>query len=362
MKKVVLFPYHPDLRVLVDNKDFLDGYIITGFVSFNEDRHLIQPIIQACGLNDVAYEQLLENSDAVILLDNYREYKTEKYYQIIQDALSYQKEIFITPLAQTQLDLESYEGRYQLLEFLPDSIESIEEEFSNRQKKMLDDISVPVIGVIGEGKNCDKFQNQLLLKRVLEEEYNPVTVTTNALGALFGCYTIPSFLYEDLSFEEKIIRFNHYTRKISKLDSADVIVLGIPEGILPFTRYEFHHFAEYPLIISAAVSIDLAFLCTYFISGLNIEHRLRGIMELCHNKFNVPIGAIAISRTAFDIKLDEYEKINFLFLDKTYLQRYYPDLKHINLPMINMLDREDAATTIKMSLERLKENIRAIGS
>ncbi|SHH84889.1 peptide maturation system protein, TIGR04066 family [Sporobacter termitidis DSM 10068] len=360
MKKILLFPYHPDLKTLTEHKDFLKGYQIAGFVSYIEDKGLIYSLNQSLGLEDMPYDQLLEESDTVILLDNFRGYDTEKYYQIIKDAISHQKELLITPSAQSQLDLKEYRGQYRLLELLPEGMDAIEEEYTCMQEIKIYDIDVPVIGVFGQGKNCDKFENQLLIKEVLEEEYEAITVTTNALGVLFGCYTMPSFLFENTPFQEKIIKFNHYIRKISKQDNLDVIILGIPEGIAPFEMQEYHHFAEYPLVVSSAVSIDMAILCTYFMRGPKLEYGLKKVAEYCRNKFNVPVGAIAIARTAVEIPNEIHEKLVFAYLDHSYLCKYYPDIKRIDLPLINILNREEAAATIKMSLRQLQENASAV--
>lgn len=354
MKKIVLFPYHPDLKTLIDQKDALRDVQIIGVLSFEEDKNLMHSLNHTLVLNDVSYDQLLHDCDTVILLDNYRDYETKKYYEVIEDALVLQKEILITPLAQSQLDLKKYINQFQLLELMPDCWKS------TREDNKIYEIDVPVIGVIGQGKHCGKFENQLLLKEILEAEYETITVTTNALGVLFGCYTIPSFLYEDRPFEEKIFRLNQYVRKISKLGNPDVIILGIPEGVLPFERQEYHHFAEYPLIITAAVPIDMAILCTYFMHGLDVENGLKKITEFCHNKFNVTVGAIAMSQTAVEIPSEEYARIIFEYLDKSYLHQYYPDLENINLPIIDLFDRDKAKATIKMSLRRLQENVRTL--
>lgn len=360
MKKVLFFPYHPDLKTLIDHKDYLKGYQIAGFISYKEDKGLLHSLNQSLGLEDIPYDQLIQDCDAVILLDNYRGFEIGKYYQVIQDVIGHQKDIFITPLALSQLDFENYHVQYKLLELLPDGIDDIKEEYAIMREIKIYDVDVPIIGVFGQGKNCDKFENQLLLKEVLEEEYEVITVTTNALGVLFGCYTIPSFLYENLPFQEKIVIFNYYIKNISKHGNPDIIILGIPEGISPFEKQEYHHFAEYPLILSSAVPIDMAILCTYFMHGPKLENALKGIAEYCRKRFNVPVGAIAISRTVFEIPNETHEKIVFEYLDKSFLQKYYPDLKCINLPMINLLAREEAAATIKMSLRQLQENVSAI--
>lgn len=363
MKKIVFFPYHPDLRTIIDHRYVMKDYQLAGFISFKEDKNMIHQLNHILELEDASYDQLLHSCDAVIILDNYRDFKTDKYYQVIEDAISQQKDVYITPLAQTQLDLKSYLGKYQLLECLPDNTESIEETVNQNKHSVenkIYELDVPVIGVLGQGKHCDKFENQVLLKAVLEEEYETTVVTTNALGALFGCFTIPSYIYENHSFEQKVLYFNRYIYEISKLGNPDVMVLGIPEGIAPFERQEFHHFAEYPLIATSAVSIDMAFLCTYFMRGSRLEYGLKKMAEFCLNKFNIPINAFAISRTAFEVPYEEDEAIVFEHLDESYLSKYYPDLKCINLPMINMLNCEEAKNTIKKSLKRLQENVSAI--
>jgi peptide maturation system protein (TIGR04066 family) len=359
VKKIVFFPHHPDLITLIDHNEYLKEYKIAGFISYKEDENIIHQLHQSLGLEHATYDQLLQNCDAVILIDNYRDYKTDKYYEVIQDAISYQKEVYVTPLAEKQLNLESYQGKYQLLELLPEGVETIEEEYRHMSESKLYDINVPIIGVIAQGKNCNKFENQLLLQEVVKEEYETITITTNALGALFGCYTTPAFLYEDRPFQEKIFKYNCFIHMISKLGKPDVIILGIPEGITPFRRQEFHHFAEYPLVISTAVPIDTAVLCTYFIPEPVLEDGLKKLVEYCQIKFNIHVGAIAISQTAFDIA-DENERIIFEFLSKTYLSKYYPDMKNYTLPLINMLDHKEAAAIIKKSLICLQENVKAI--
>ena len=361
MKKIIFFPYHPDLKTVIKYKDALRDYQIAGFLSYKEDANLIQPLNQALGLADISYEQLLQDSDAIIILDNYRNYKVDKYYKVIEDALSRQKEVYIIPLAQSQLKLENYQGQYQLLERLPDALESIEAELKGRQGVIrLYEIDIPVIGIIGQGINCDKFETQLLLKEVLEEGYETTVVSSNALGALFGCYTMPSFFYSDLSFQEKIIKFNHYIKEISKIETPDVMVLGIPEGVLPFEKHEFHHFAEYPLVVSSAVLIDMAILCTYYLKEPIFEDGLKLLADFCQHKFNAPISAIAISKTAIEIPDADSEKIIFEYLDEQHLHKHYPDLKKLNLPTVNMFDRLKAKVTIRNCLRQLEENVRAI--
>ena len=363
MRKFILFPYHPDINILVEHRQSLEDWDICGVASFKEDCHLTRSLNQKLGVEDLPFDQLLRNCDAVILLDNYRNLQPGKYYQIIEEAIYLRKEIFVTPQARTQLDLDKYKGRYQLLEHLPDDIAAIDKEYMLRQgatDNKLYSIEVPIIGVYGQGKHCDKFENQLLTKQVLEKEYKTTVVSSNALGILFGCYSMPSFLFDKIPFQEKIFKFNYYIRIISKTCTPDAMIIGIPEGVTPFRRQEFHHFAEYPLVISSAVDFDLAILCTYFLSGDKLDSGLKAFVDFFQNKFGIPVGAVSISRAAVDVPSEEDKGVNWEHLGQSYLRKYYPDLKSINLPMIDLLNREDAMVTIAKSLGRLQENVGAI--
>jgi peptide maturation system protein (TIGR04066 family) len=364
MKKILLFPYHPDVELLVEHKDYINDYQIIGLISYKEDEKRIQLLTENLALEMMPYEQLIQTCNTVVVLDNYRQFDTAKYYSVINDAIANNKEVLVTPLAQTQLDLARYEGKYKLLESLPADVMDFADEYNSKKESGYEnrmyEIDTPIIAVMGQGINCSKFETQLLMKEVLEEEYTAFTITSNPLGILFGCYTIPSFLFQDIPFQEKIVKFNYYIRKISKVYDPDVILIGIPEGIAPFEREEFHHFAEYPLVVSNAVSIDMAILCTYFMRGTKLADGLKKMVELCQNKLSILIGAVSLSKTSFEIPAEMLDRIIFEYLDRAYLDRFYPDINSINLPLINLLNREQASATIKASLKRLQENVSAI--
>ena len=360
MKKLVFFPYHPDLLTLADNIGALQDCQIGGFISFKEDDARMRALNEAAGMAGASYERLLHECDAVVILDDYRGFIPGKYYSVIDDSLRIGREVLITPHARAELDLEGYEGRYSLLENLPDGYEEGGKETGRSQEIRMYDINTPIVGVLGQGKHCGKFKNQLLLKEVLEAEYKTAAVSTNALGALFGCYTMPPFLYEDRPFQEKIVKYNHFVRALARIGDPEVIILGIPEGISPFREREFHHFAEYPLIISSAVSIDIAILCTYFLSGTIRESGLRGMADYCRHRFAVPVGAIAISGTHYEIPHEDYEKIIYEFLSDEFIRGHCPDTGGISFPVISPLGRDTAVSAIKSCLGQLENNVNGI--
>ena len=358
MKKNILFPYHPDLMTLLEYRSEMIDHEISGFISYSEDFSLVMPLNECLSQRKQAHSQdtMIDSCDAVILLDNYREYNSAKYYKIIDEAILKNKEVIITPLTEKQLDLRDYQGAYRLLEKQPIAAEKPPYKYSSEARVAIGEIGVPVIGVFGMGKNCDKFRNQLLLKRMLEREYKTTTVSSNSLGALFGCYTIPSFLYSDISFMQKIAMFNSFILDICKNDDPDVIILGIPEGIVPFESYEFNHFAEYPLVISNAVSIDFAILCVYHMEGQLLSEGFENMENYCKAKFGVHIDAFSISQTNVEDARDDENVIIYEYLTETYVRDHRPKFNNLKFPIYNSFDRKGAEEMLEKCLRRLEYN------
>ena len=356
MTKLLLFPYHPDIRNLVENRRSLRGFDISGVASFIEDAHLVKPLNDTLGVGDIEYRTLLAGCDAVLLLDNYRGYREDKYYDIIDDAIVSGKEIIVTPLTALQLDLDRYGGAYRILGKSPKA-RSGEVVSMSPGKAKLHNINIPIAAVFGLGKHCGKFETLLLLKEAFEAEFNVATISSNPLGALFGCYTMPPFLFDSIEFQEKVVRFNAYMKDASRAGSPEAIVLSVPEGIMPFESIEFHHFAEYPLAITSAVQIDMAFLCTYFTGGDIYERKLRSLVDFCRNRFDLEVDGVAISRTAFEIPQEEFKGIAYEFLDDRFLRSHYPDVGSVRgIRMVNILDHDSAIATMRAAIARLEGN------
>ena len=360
MKKVLFFPYHPDLLTLLEYKHNLTGFQICGFSSFKEDAARVGKLNEAIGATGFSYEKMLNECDCVVMLDNYRGFRVDKYYQVIEDALRLEKEVIVAPSSLISLNLNDYDGRYKLLELLPDGIDSFSERYEQDSEVKVYDIKTPIIGVLGLGKHCGKFNNLLLLKKTLDKDYNAIAIASNALGALFGCYTYPSFLYGALPFQEKIVKLNHYIWAIAKAHSPDIMALGVPEGIMPFAKQEYHHFAEYPLVISNAVPIDIALLCTYYLYGDILEAGLQRMIDFCMQRFSIPVGAIAISKTRYELPQNENEKVAYEFLSDFFISRHYPNIDHIRIPISSPLPEHEAEDAIKACISLLEKNVKGI--
>ena len=121
------------------------------------------------------------------------------------------------------------------------------------------EIDIPVISVMGLGENCDKFQLQVKIKKVIEKQgYRVLALCSNVLGGFLGMENLPGFLYSKfMSYPEKIIALNHWIHTKVKQQEYDVILVGCPGGVSEFEKYETNYFGELPLIISNALDVDI---------------------------------------------------------------------------------------------------------
>lgn len=365
MTRILLFPYHPDIITLIEFKSSLVEFELCGVASYIDDAEIVRKLNNEIRCSDANYNNLLEECDAILLLDNYRNYALDKYYEIISDAINFRKKIYITPLAATQLDLGNYAGKYELLARYPTDLSEIDKEYDiskqiNAGMRMYK-IEPPILAILGQGKCCSKFETQLLVSNYLSKDYEYSWVSSNALGVLFGGFTLPPFLFsEKISFQEKIVKYNHYIYKLTENHPSDCILLGIPEGILPFRRKEFNHFAEQPLIASYAVDIDVSILCTYFTGTDLSEESLRNLINYCHNRFSVTVSAAVVSKTSYHLPEQNQDPITYVFFDQQFLKKYYPHFDGINFPFIDLMHSEKSIRTFKRAIHQIEENMDVI--
>ena len=354
MKKILLFPYHPDMQILVRYRRNLKDVRIVGFYSYREDETEILKLNQLIGSTG-SFEEMLLECNQVILLENYRGCEIKKYYEVIEKAIACGRTAALVPQLKNELESEKLKG----CTFLTN-------EFNlNLSKPLLRErtkypVELPVLAVFGMGKNCCKFENQICLNAILEKAgYRAAWISSNPLGVLFGAVTLPDFLFEEtIPFEEKVFRLNHLLFRISNADLADVCIIGVPEGISQFEKYEFHHFAEYALVIGNAVNVDGAVLCTYFLEDLSVE----GIKELMFHsgeKFGFLVDLVSIGTSGFQMMDGELD-IVYLYLSRDFVKRQYTPPKELPEYIAGIWEKDRIENALKRLTDRLTKNLSAV--
>ena len=358
MRKLWLFPYHPDMELLIEQRSKLKDIIIQGISSYKEDAVLVDPLNKILGSSG-NFEMELGECHQLVLLENYRNCKTEKYYEMIEKAISAGVQVVLVPQLMKTLDLGPYQEQYTVLQNTPKiNLPETGGWEVLKQKKYM--VKAPVIVVFGIGKHCNKFENQFLMKQILDRDRYSVTwVSSNSLGALFGSYTLPEFLFDDrLAMTEKVLQMNGYLYSLEMKEKSDIFLIGVPEGIMEFEKYEFHHFAEYALVIGNAVSVDSAVLCTYYLNS-PLRKGIESIVHHSSEKFGFPVDIVSVGSSYYEMAQGRIDVI-YSFLSKEYARKHYVQIDSMQEFMAGVWDKESLERVMRNLLGRLQENAEAI--
>ena len=109
-------------------------------------------------------------------------------------------------------------------------------------------------------------------RRFRELGYNVEVISTRLDSEVLGINPIPQFMFETgMSESEKIIKYNHYVKQIELVKDPDLIIIGVPGGIMPFDKVNYNNFGAIAFLISMAVSVDYAILCSPFYAGSDFD-------------------------------------------------------------------------------------------
>ncbi len=177
-------------------------------------------------------------------------------------------------------------------------------EYRNEQLR----INSPVIFVYGLIEQVGKFDTQISLARYFTQKgYSPALISSRDYAHLGGAIPSPGFLFEgNVPEHVKILMFNHYLKYIENFIKPDVMIVGVPGGILPFNARSHNRFGVTAYEISRAVSPDASILCIY--QDDFDDNYFSQMSTMCHYRFSSPIDAFIIHNTAIDfseIALDE---------------------------------------------------------
>ena len=102
----------------------------------------------------------------------------------------------------------------------------------------ISEIQTPIVLVCGLHEYTHKFSIQLeIYKQALEMGYKPLIIGSKAFTGCFSGFSVPRFMFSEISEREKILSFNKYVKEIEKEHNPDLLVIGVPGGIAPFNEH-----------------------------------------------------------------------------------------------------------------------------
>lgn len=165
----------------------------------------------------------------------------------------------------------------------------VEDYVSKNKFTSLVEIDVPVIMVMGVMEQVSKFETQLCLHNYMSGlGYKVSHVTSRSYGSITGAHSAPNFLFNSsFSETEKILAFNHYVKHIEYNEHPDLIIIGVPGGIIPVDNKIYNGFGMTAFEITQAVTPDATIVCVPF-DKYNREYfqRLDTLLQIRFSSLN----------------------------------------------------------------------------
>lgn len=350
MKKLAIFPFQDDIRLLLQFQRCLGEYEISAIATFRENVDTLNKY----KINDEILctsdiREAIDYADELLLGDNIYRYLLNQYKFAIDYAKHCNKKIIMSIKLFKELQLEDTKG-----------IEIIHNNYKEKreiQTSQFYDIPVPIIGIMGLGEDCNKFESQMLCMKVVKEMgYQVETISTNPLGHFCGMNVLPDFLFDTkISFSEKVLLFNHYVYEIYMEKQPDLFIIGFPSGIMSIGKIIMNYFAEIPLIISSAISFDIGFLNIYFTTDLQNGY-FTYMRDFCEKKFNIFIDMFFMSTQHLEYDADSLE-FEVLHIDEDIIKKMDSSISKTS---INIINTDYVEKIIRKKIQMLEDNIQCI--
>lgn len=303
MKNIMIYPIEKNDIFFMKYRELLSKYekiyfgTKKGFIFTNEDIHDINNDEKVKDINIVTdLERYILKIDVLYINEDSRT-SIEELAHIINIALLNNKKVI------SSKELRSKYNANCVGKNLGDEnhIDLHEDKFKidNNINKIFN-FNTPIITVIGTEQYTDKFNVQLHLRKFLQDKGFKISqIGTKKSANIFDIYNIPDCIFSnELSENDKVRYFNQYIKRIEHIDKPDIIVIGIPLGIIK-NNDEFHNdFSILPFELLNAFTSDYTIMCMHY--GNYDESNLNYFRMIADVRFGVEVDSFVMSNNFYD--------------------------------------------------------------
>lgn len=143
-------------------------------------------------------------------------------------------------------------------------------------------------------------------------------------------YAFPEFMYQNIQEQEKIIRFNRLCKSIEKKENPDVIIVGVPGGVIPINNEFVNRFGITAIEVGSAINVDIMIL------NLNYDDYTTNFFDdmrlMAKYKFNVESLLFNMTNHKIDFQRSKEDGIlRFVTLEKIKVKDMVSKIEEINL-------------------------------
>ncbi|AEY65014.1 TIGR04066 family peptide maturation system protein [Clostridium sp. BNL1100] len=365
-QKVLIYPYDSGFTPLLRHKQFLDSFEITSLVSPGGWGLTGRDAGDAdksgrIGINVTAdFDEALELCDIVMIVDSEKYLDFQKYMMPkVFSAVDHGKDIIITTqLRDADFNTISKKCKEAGVNFKYFNYPEEHRKFPviNVENEFLYNINTPVVFVLGIGERTSKFEIQLSLReKFCNEGYRVSQIGTRGYCELLGFHSFPEFMFNG-TFPEtnKIVFFNHLIKKIEDEEHPDVIIIGIPGGIMPFNNRLTNKFGILAYEVSQALPSDSAIFSCHYAEYDN--NYFKGLSDLVKYKLGFEVSCYNISNVMFDWTNSKQEnKIIYTTLDSTFIGEKIIKYAESDLPVFNAQNTDSAGNMSEHIINKLAD-------
>jgi peptide maturation system protein (TIGR04066 family) len=301
------------------------------------------------------FEGVFEKADTIMFTDSPIKLDQSDIYQKIKNLLAAGKNIICTIQLEStmikKLNNIATDKNVYFRYFNQDVNKN-----QNEQYHKLYELKTPIVFIFGLGERTQKFEVQLFLREYIQKQgYSVSQVGSRHYCEILGFHSFPGFLRNKLLSEtEKIYLFNNYIKEIERTEKSDIIIIGIPGGVVPFNKEFTNDFGITAYEVCQAITPDVAIMATYcedygsnFFDSLFISTQY---------KLGFSIDCYSLAGVVIDWNKTNQSKIfEYLTLDKEYVHRKKMNLHSTKAPLYNTLDPYELNLMCKYLIHKLSE-------
>jgi len=367
-ENVIVFPYDSHFTPLLRYKNFSDSYNVVCLSSF--------PGWGLCG-KDAGYAD--GGCEINLIVEN----RFEECFEICNTVIFTESDNYIEHESVVNKMFTAVEAGKNVISLiqLGGRLEEIETHCKNRnvyfkyyrknksnhhylQSKIgkeggLLEINTPIIAVIGISENTHKFALQLELKNHLNTVgYNALLVGSRPYCEFLGYNSFPEFMSDSsISESDKIYLLNRYIKEIEMEEKPDVIIIGVPGGIIPYNNRISNNFGITAFEVFQSVMPDLSVLSIFH--EIYMPEYFKFISDVVKHRFGFNIDVLNIANRQIDhieMASSNPEKIKYVTLNSKFIDKRILECKALtDIPMYNVLNNTDSYNLIETLIDKLAE-------
>ena len=245
---------------------------------------------------DEIVDEMLERSKIIYILDTIDKVEIEDIKKVVLRAC--EGHIGVVYVANPYTErcslikgiCEQYDNNFSVMESnFPTNI-----NWANGQheKKL---ISAPIVMICSMSPMAQKFEIELYLRKYFKQHgYAVSQIGSKITSRLFGFCSINPYIFShDVTEVQKIHTINNMIKKIEEDEHPEVIIIGIPGGILPLTSKHHFGYGIYAYEIFNAISPDYTILSIP--NGEYTDDFFEEVNKMSKYKFGTEVDAFFVS-------------------------------------------------------------------